>query len=179
VPKPGRPAPEPARLPASERCRCRQFPALINCCNIDWYAPWPCEALRAVALALLGSDDLSGGMGAAAAAAGAAAAGAAAAGAAAQGPHADLAGRVADMCVAVHISVQAAAGRMHQELRRRCGPACCRAGTAGHAAPGRGCPLCPAAVCLTGRRAPPLVGGPLPGRRMRSFGMGSSWHVLP
>ncbi len=57
-----------------------------------------------MALSLLGSDSLSGDV---------------TAGAAAQAPQADLAGPVADMCVAVHSSVQEAAERMHQELRRR------------------------------------------------------------
>lgn len=29
--------------------RCRQFPSIINCCTIDWYNPWPSEALYSVA----------------------------------------------------------------------------------------------------------------------------------
>ena len=28
------------------RQRCRQFPALVNCCTIDWFLDWPAEALR-------------------------------------------------------------------------------------------------------------------------------------
>lgn len=31
------------------RNRCRQFPSIINCCTIDWYNPWPAEALYSVA----------------------------------------------------------------------------------------------------------------------------------
>ena len=31
------------------RNRCRQFPSIINCCTIDWYNPWPSEALFSVA----------------------------------------------------------------------------------------------------------------------------------
>jgi dynein heavy chain len=31
------------------RARCRQFPSLINCATIDWYDPWPAEALESVA----------------------------------------------------------------------------------------------------------------------------------
>ena len=31
------------------RRRCRMFPSLINCCTIDWYLPWPQEALADVA----------------------------------------------------------------------------------------------------------------------------------
>jgi dynein heavy chain len=31
------------------RNRCRQFPSITNCCTIDWYNPWPSDALHAVA----------------------------------------------------------------------------------------------------------------------------------
>mmetsp|Transcript_49834 Transcript_49834/g.161193 ORF Transcript_49834/g.161193 Transcript_49834/m.161193 type:complete len:2904 (-) Transcript_49834:280-8991(-) len=31
------------------RARCRQFPSIINCASIDWFDPWPDEALIAVA----------------------------------------------------------------------------------------------------------------------------------
>lgn len=31
------------------RARCRQFPSIINCCTIDWYKPWPADALYSVA----------------------------------------------------------------------------------------------------------------------------------
>jgi len=31
------------------RERVRQFPSIINCCTIDWYLPWPEEALKSVA----------------------------------------------------------------------------------------------------------------------------------
>jgi len=31
------------------RNRCRQFPSIINCCTIDWYNPWPADALHSVA----------------------------------------------------------------------------------------------------------------------------------
>lgn len=40
------------------RARLRQFPALVNCCTIDWFSEWPDEALRSVANALLGDTDL-------------------------------------------------------------------------------------------------------------------------
>ena len=29
--------------------RLRMFPALVNCCTIDWFLPWPSEALKSVA----------------------------------------------------------------------------------------------------------------------------------
>jgi dynein heavy chain, axonemal len=35
------------------RERLRQFPSLVNCCTIDWFAPWPADALAAVAGKLL------------------------------------------------------------------------------------------------------------------------------
>ncbi|KAL0272756.1 UNVERIFIED_CONTAM: hypothetical protein PYX00_005613 [Menopon gallinae] len=31
------------------RARLRQFPALVNCCTIDWFFPWPDSALQSVA----------------------------------------------------------------------------------------------------------------------------------
>ena len=31
------------------RRRCRMFPSLVNCCTIDWFMPWPQEALISVA----------------------------------------------------------------------------------------------------------------------------------
>ena len=31
------------------RDRCRMFPSLVNCCTIDWFDPWPEDALRSVA----------------------------------------------------------------------------------------------------------------------------------
>ncbi|KAK2581766.1 hypothetical protein KPH14_002245 [Odynerus spinipes] len=35
------------------RSRIRQFPALVNCCTIDWFCPWPDAALQAVAMHFL------------------------------------------------------------------------------------------------------------------------------
>ena len=40
----------------SFRRRLRMFPSLVNCCTIDWFLPWPEEALRSVATQFL--DDL-------------------------------------------------------------------------------------------------------------------------
>ena len=39
--------------------RLRMFPALVNCCTIDWVLPWPAEALQSVAEFFLSKiDDL-------------------------------------------------------------------------------------------------------------------------
>ena len=39
------------------RTRMRQFPALSNCCTIDWYDPWPEEALTSVAFDTLAKSN--------------------------------------------------------------------------------------------------------------------------
>ena len=41
------------------RNRIRKFPALVNCCTIDWFQPWPQDALLAVATRFLGEIDLT------------------------------------------------------------------------------------------------------------------------
>lgn len=41
------------------RVRIRKFPALVNCCTIDWLQPWPEDALVAVATKFLGGIELS------------------------------------------------------------------------------------------------------------------------
>lgn len=41
------------------RTRVRTFPSLINCCTIDWFQPWPQDALLAVATRFLGEVELS------------------------------------------------------------------------------------------------------------------------
>lgn len=39
--------------------RLRMFPALVNCCTIDWFLPWPADALESVAEFFLSKvDDL-------------------------------------------------------------------------------------------------------------------------
>jgi len=39
------------------RVRCRKFPSLVDCCCLDWFSPWPADALFSVARRLL-KDDL-------------------------------------------------------------------------------------------------------------------------
>ncbi|KAL7044814.1 hypothetical protein ACKWTF_002067 [Chironomus riparius] len=41
------------------RNRVRKFPAIVNCCTIDWFQPWPDDALLAVASRFLGNIELS------------------------------------------------------------------------------------------------------------------------
>ena len=38
--------------------RLRMFPSLVNCCTIDWFLPWPKEALKSVAEHFLGDVEL-------------------------------------------------------------------------------------------------------------------------
>ena len=40
------------------RTRLRMFPALVNCCTIDWFTEWPEEALRSVANFFLANVDV-------------------------------------------------------------------------------------------------------------------------
>ncbi|KAL3663603.1 hypothetical protein V7S43_011489 [Phytophthora oleae] len=40
------------------RMRARKFPALVNCSLIDWFQPWPKEALRSVAARFLSFENL-------------------------------------------------------------------------------------------------------------------------
>ncbi|CDJ47273.1 Axonemal 1-beta dynein heavy chain dynein heavy chain, related [Eimeria brunetti] len=40
------------------RNRCRNFPGLVSCTNVDWFQPWPVSALAAVAAVLLRNEDL-------------------------------------------------------------------------------------------------------------------------
>jgi dynein heavy chain, axonemal len=41
------------------RTRCRMFPGLVNCTTIDWFTPWPADALFEVASKLLESADVA------------------------------------------------------------------------------------------------------------------------
>ncbi|XP_060580911.1 dynein axonemal heavy chain 10-like isoform X1 [Ruditapes philippinarum] len=39
------------------RTRCRNFPGMVNCANIDWFFPWPEQALYAVASVFISPDN--------------------------------------------------------------------------------------------------------------------------
>lgn len=41
------------------RVRLRKFPAIVNCCTIDWFQPWPQDALLAVATRFLSAVELT------------------------------------------------------------------------------------------------------------------------
>ena len=75
----------------SFRLRCRMFPGLVNCTSIDWFAEWPLEALREVALKFteevnLGTEEVKS--------------------------------AVTDVMATAHSSVAAVSKRMEQELKR-------------------------------------------------------------
>merc|ERR1719399_1300986 len=40
------------------RNRLRMFPSLVNCCTIDWFHPWPADALYSVGMQQLSLEDL-------------------------------------------------------------------------------------------------------------------------
>lgn len=44
---------------AALRNRVRKFPAIVNCCTIDWFQPWPADALLAVSTRFLAEEKLS------------------------------------------------------------------------------------------------------------------------
>eukprot|EP00898_Chlorokybus_atmophyticus_P006649 jgi/Chlat1/6986/Chrsp56S00523 len=72
------------------RTRCRSFPGLVNGCVIDWFTPWPDEALKSVAAAFLADVDLP----------------------------VDLRPTVVDHMVMVHESVRKFSADFEQQLRR-------------------------------------------------------------
>ena len=41
------------------RVRCRKFPSLVDCCTLDWFAPWPEDALLSVAANFLAEVSLN------------------------------------------------------------------------------------------------------------------------
>lgn len=40
------------------RNRVRKFPSIVNCCTIDWFQPWPKDALVAVATKFLSTVEM-------------------------------------------------------------------------------------------------------------------------
>ena len=73
------------------RNRLRMFPSLVNCCTIDWFMPWPKDALKSVALQFLAKVDLGS---------------------------EDLKDSIAEVCMTIHSSVRDAADMFLSELRR-------------------------------------------------------------
>ena len=76
------------------RNRCRQFPSIINCCTIDWYNPWPSEALYSVAFRQYQAKEAELGI-------------------------AEYMDSLCQMSVSIHNSVSAASDRYFAELRRK------------------------------------------------------------
>lgn len=74
------------------RIRCRQFPSLINCTTIDWFHPWPEAALISVAERFLAGLDLGSD---------------------------EVRESMVKMCGFVHRSIEQAASKFFNELRRR------------------------------------------------------------
>jgi len=72
------------------RRRVRMFPAVVNCCTIDWFLEWPDEALRGVADHFLHKVDLSE----------------------------DVFHGVVEICVEMQKSVFKLVDRFHQEVQR-------------------------------------------------------------
>lgn len=76
----------------SLRVRCRRFPSLVNCCTIDWFSPWPKEALLYVSSEFLKDLDM---------------------------PNEEVRENLSNMCASVHLSVKETAEKFWDELRRR------------------------------------------------------------
>jgi dynein heavy chain len=68
------------------------FPSLINCCTIDWFRPWPDQALLSVSTQILAPCDLA---------------------------QSHIKPALASMCVHIHTSVAVASDKMFGQLRRR------------------------------------------------------------
>eukprot|EP01138_Halocafeteria_seosinensis_P006356 gb/GECG01006497.1/.p1 GENE.gb/GECG01006497.1/~~gb/GECG01006497.1/.p1 ORF type:complete len:3153 (+),score=416.35 gb/GECG01006497.1/:1-9459(+) len=75
------------------RVRCRQFPSLINCCTIDWFLPWPRDALISVASKSLAANEM--------------------------GEAEDHKDSIAEVCVRVHMSVEEWARKFDAEVGRK------------------------------------------------------------
>jgi dynein heavy chain len=75
----------------SFRNRLRMFPSLVNCCTIDWFLPWPSDALISVAKQFLGKVDLG---------------------------NEGLIESVCNVCMSIHRNVARSADKFLEELRR-------------------------------------------------------------
>lgn len=75
------------------RVRCRQFPSIINCCTIDWYDPWPVDALTSVAERFFKENEHLG--------------------------IKDLKDQLCKICVEIHSTVSRESKVFEQELRRK------------------------------------------------------------
>jgi dynein heavy chain len=73
------------------RVRCRQFPSLINCTTIDWFTKWPKQALETVATRFLSKLEL---------------------------PTEEMRSAMVEMCVEVHLSMDAKVTSFLSELSR-------------------------------------------------------------
>lgn len=73
------------------RVRCRKFPSLVNCCNLDWFTNWPKDALLEVANKFL--EKMNG-----------------------LGTHKDA---IAQLCTEVAVSVESMCEQFYRELKRR------------------------------------------------------------
>uniref|UniRef100_A0A8B9VLU2 Dynein axonemal heavy chain 7 n=1 Tax=Anas zonorhyncha TaxID=75864 RepID=A0A8B9VLU2_9AVES len=73
------------------RNRLRKFPALVNCCTLDWFQTWPEDALEAVASRFLEDVEMS----------------------------AETRSGCIDMCKSFHTSTIALSDSFHMELQRR------------------------------------------------------------
>lgn len=74
------------------RSRCRMFPSLVNCSTIDWFDPWPREALLSVSKRFLEYVELGG---------------------------EEMRERMAAMCVEIHLSVGEMSKLFYAEMKRR------------------------------------------------------------
>lgn len=75
----------------SFRNRLRMFPSLVNCCSIDWFLPWPSDALTSVAQQFLAKADLGSER---------------------------LCSALCQVCMSVHRSTAKSANKFQEELRR-------------------------------------------------------------
>jgi dynein heavy chain len=73
------------------RNRLRMFPSLVNCCTIDWFMPWPKDALKSVALQFLAKVELGS---------------------------EEMKDKIAEVCMTIHSSVREASEKFLVQLRR-------------------------------------------------------------